>query len=256
MVIVLHGLGGSCESFYVLRMAAVAYAAGHSTLRLNMRGADNSGADTYHAGLTADVRGALASPELARYRDVLLVGFSLGANVSLRVAMLENDPRLRAVVAIHPPLDLEATCQFIDHPRRIVYRRFLLQGLQENYDAVHALRGGPIDRERAWRIRFIRDWDDQVTAQRWGFVDASDYYARASSGPRLGGLRIPSLIIAERRDPLIPASSLEPYLTTLRNRLTVRWTDRGGHVGYPARTHGSALSLEQQVLDWLRDHHG
>src|SRR5690606_37383931 len=54
LVIVVHGLGGDTGSRYVLRAARAADAAGLSYLRLNMRGADRSGEDLYHAGLTAD----------------------------------------------------------------------------------------------------------------------------------------------------------------------------------------------------------
>lgn len=62
------------------RAARVAEAAGLDSLRLNLRGADRMGEDGYHAGLTADLAAALASPELADYRSVGVLGFSLGGH--------------------------------------------------------------------------------------------------------------------------------------------------------------------------------
>src|SRR5262245_14552544 len=70
LVIILHGLGGSSESFYVRRAARAAAAAERSSLRLNCRGADRSGEDFHHAGLTEDIRAVLASPSLANYERI------------------------------------------------------------------------------------------------------------------------------------------------------------------------------------------
>jgi len=65
LVLLVHGLGGSAESAYLLRMARTVAAVGWSTLRLNLRGADLKGEDYYHAGLTSDLQSVLASSEVS-----------------------------------------------------------------------------------------------------------------------------------------------------------------------------------------------
>ena len=52
--------------------------------------ADGRGEDFYHAGLTVDLEAAIASPELARYQRILILGYSLGGHVVLRYAANPN----------------------------------------------------------------------------------------------------------------------------------------------------------------------
>src|SRR6185436_15956713 len=80
LLVLVHGLGGSSTSVYMLQGAEAAEAAGLSCLRVNLRGADRLGEDFYHAGLTADLHGAVASPEVARYRRIYVLGYSLGGH--------------------------------------------------------------------------------------------------------------------------------------------------------------------------------
>src|SRR5687767_10528357 len=61
LLLVVHGLGGSASSHYAVPPVVAAYGAKMSSLRLNLRGADLNGTDFYHAGLTADLRTAIAS---------------------------------------------------------------------------------------------------------------------------------------------------------------------------------------------------
>ena len=84
LLVLVHGLGGSASSPYLVTAAAAAARAGLATLRLDLRGSDRAGEDYYHAGLTADLVAALASPEAARFRRVLLAGYSLGGHLVLR----------------------------------------------------------------------------------------------------------------------------------------------------------------------------
>src|SRR5699024_5863954 len=122
--------------------------AGLSCLRVSLRGCDRSGEDFYHAGLTADLHAALASPELRPYRRLYLLGYSLGGHMALRLATEEADPRLAAAAALCAPLDLARSQQEIDAPRRAIYRRYLLENLKRIYAAVAARRPVPYPVER------------------------------------------------------------------------------------------------------------
>src|SRR5262249_52678239 len=106
LVLIIHGLGGSALAPYCAAGARAARQAGYASLRLSLRGADMSGEDLYHGGLTEDLRAALASPEAAAYRHVLLLGYSVGGHVALRATLDRIDPRVRAVAAVCAPLDL------------------------------------------------------------------------------------------------------------------------------------------------------
>ena len=86
--LVVHGLGSEIDAPYVVAAAQAAEARGLSCLRLYLRGADRKGEDFYHAGLTADLHAALASPTLASYDRVFVLGYSLGGHVTLRYAVV------------------------------------------------------------------------------------------------------------------------------------------------------------------------
>ncbi|MCL4837592.1 MAG: alpha/beta fold hydrolase [Thermoanaerobaculia bacterium] len=254
LLLLVHGLGGSVASPYLVAAASAAAGAGLATLRLDLRGADRAGEDYHHAGLTADLQAALASPELARFPHLLLAGFSLGGHLVLRYLTEEPEPRVRAGAAVCAPLDLAAGADAIDAPARWPYRRYLLNHLVEIYAAVAARRPVPVPVERARRVRRLREWDDLVVAPRFGFRDAADYYARASVGPLLGALRRPALLVAARRDPMVPAATLDAALARRPAALQVRWAERGGHVYFPAGLDlglPGPRGLEGQLLGWL-----
>nr|WP_240807352.1 alpha/beta fold hydrolase [Polyangium spumosum] len=255
LLVVVHGLGGDVRSHYVLTAASAAEAAGLASLRLNLRGSDRTGEDIYHAAITQDLHAALASAELARYARVLLLGYSLGGHIVLRAATEKGlDARVRAVAAVCPPLDLSVGARAIDEPGRLVYRRHVLAAIKEIYAEVAARKPVPLPIAEARRIATIRDWDEHIVAPRFGFRGADHYYGESSVAPRLTGIEVPSLVVAAEHDPMVPADTLRPVLSGARPPLEVRWIDRGGHVGFPARVDlgfPGPGGLEDQVVAWL-----
>src|SRR5262249_8976343 len=81
-LLLLHGLGGSDRSAYMIATGRHAYARGWHVLRMNMRGAGDGEAicpRLYNAGLDVDLLAAVR--EAARHTPRLAVaGFSLGGN--------------------------------------------------------------------------------------------------------------------------------------------------------------------------------
>ncbi|OYW03254.1 MAG: hypothetical protein B7X11_03405, partial [Acidobacteria bacterium 37-65-4] len=175
LLVVVHGMGGSQASFYAIRAARMARQMGFNCLRLNLRGADRSGEDYYHAGLTEDLDAALASPPLRSFETIAILGYSLGGHMALRYATLAPDPRVKAIAAVCAPLDLDRCCTAIDRPKMWLYRRYLLAGLNQIYARVAQRRPVPTPPEQARRIRTLRAWDDAVVAPRHGFASAEDY---------------------------------------------------------------------------------
>ncbi len=248
VVVTLHGLGGDIDSHYVRSLAMTAHRAGCACLRLNMRGADMSGDDYYHAGLTADLRAALASPALRRFRRIALLGYSIGGHLVLRLATEPGlDPRVVAVAAVCPPLDLGQAVTDIDHHLRWPYRRHVLGSLRAMVRAVDRRRPLPVPLSEVLRIGRFRAWDEALVAPRFGFRDASDYYQRMSVGRRLHHLAVPALVVGAHHDPMVPRRSIESALPRRATpKLEVRWLERAGHVGFPPD-----LEFERSTLAWL-----
>lgn len=255
LLVVVHGLGGSVQSGYMPLALAAAERAGMSCILLNVRGADRSGEDISHAGLTEDLQAVFQSPLLAAYRRIYLLGYSLGGHLALRYATEAPDPRLRGVVAVSSPLDLDAAAQAFDRSRWSVYRHHVLASLQAIYEARYRRRGGPLTPEEVRRIRRIREWDERVVAERFGFRGADDYYRRVSVSGCLGALQRRALYVGTHGDPMVPRDTVVGALQGAASCLDVRWATWGGHMGF-AKDFDLGLpgprGLEHQVLAWLR----
>jgi hypothetical protein len=254
LLVLVHGLGGSIDSHYMLEAVRAAEAAGIACLRVNIRGSDRTGEDIYHAALTEDLHAALASPEIARYRRIHLLGYSLGGHIVLYAATEDIDRRVRSVAAVCPVLDLHSASRAIDEPRRLPYRRHVLNAIKDVYAAVARRREAlPLPLAEALRIRTLREWDERIVVPRFGYDSVEHYYDEASVAPRLGRLEVPSLVVAARHDPMVPAHTLVPVLESAGPPLEARWIERGGHVGFPSVVDlgmPGAQSLEDQLVAW------
>ncbi len=256
IVVIVHGLGGSATSYYARRAALAASRAGMDSLRLNLRGADRSGADYYHAGLTDDLDAALRSPALAGYDTILLLAYSLGGNMMLRYLADRPAPRVRAAAAVCSPIDLKPGARAIDQPQGLFYRRHILRALKDIYRNVAERREVPLSIAEADRIDTIEQWDERVIAPRHGFAGAEDYWAKTSACHVLGDIETPTLFVAAERDPMVPIDTVRPWLQNA-TRLRRIVTPRGGHVGFPQKMDlglGSGGTVEDQILRWMLAH--
>jgi hypothetical protein len=254
LVVAVHGLGGSHRSHYMVELARDAHAQGLACLRVNLRGADRHGTDYYHAGLTADLVAVLDSPEVLAFRRVFVIGYSLGGHMALRHAAEGAHRHVAGVAAICPPIDLAAGVVEIDKPKGRIYRRNVLRGLKDIYQGVAARTAVPCEVREAELIDTIREWDERIVAPRHGFASADDYYAQTSVAPILHRIKVPTLVVATAKDPMVFAHVVRPLLEACDAVRTV-FLDRGGHVGFPRDTrlgHGDPGSVATQALRYLQ----
>ena len=259
LAVVVHGVGGSANSRYVIRAARALFSAGHHVVRLNLRGAGDGANDAtsmYHAGLSHDLRavvGALA--ELPKVCELVVVGFSLGGNVALKAAgeWGENAPsKLRGVASISAPLDLAAVSKSLERLQAWPYHKWIVEGLivqARAFAAAHPTHAR-FDPRALRGIRTVYEYDERVVAPMHGFPSANEYYARASSGPYLADIRVPTLLIHAEDDPLVPMSTVRAPLarlgsTSAARSVRTRITPHGGHVGWYA-----SLDEDGLVNNW------
>lgn len=254
LVVLIHGLTGCAESFYVLASARALLDRGFPVLRLNLRGAGPSAGtcrEQYHAGRTADLLKVFAAldPSLAR-NGIAAVGYSLGGSVLLKL-LGEAGVRapIRCAAAISPPADLAAAARRLLRLRNTLYHRYLLARMKEE---ALATRGG-LDGRRARALRAARtivEFDDGVIAPRYGFASAADYYARCSALAMIGHIRVPTLVIQARDDPWIPVRSFEEPSRQGNAQLRLVLSEHGGHVGF----HGAGSKTpwhDRLIADFL-----
>ena len=99
-------------------------------------------------------------------------------------------------------------------------------------------------------VRSIYEFDDQITAQQWGFSGADDYYRCSSSCYFLSKIRHPCKVIFAEDDPFIGKEAIQ---LAQNMPLEVFTTKYGGHMGFLGKTakeHNSHW-LDQQLFSWL-----
>ncbi len=259
LVILSHGLEGSVDAIYIRGMAATLHRAGWDVLAWNFRGCGgvpNRLMRSYHSGESADLR--LVIDHAARqYEKIALVGFSLGGNITLKyLGEAPAHPAVVAAVAISAPVDLAASARTLDeNPRNQLYLRRFLKTLKDK-TLEKARRFPDLGRMLAGQdgvaaVVTIREFDDRVTAPLHGFRDALDYWARASSLPLLGNIRIPALLLNARNDPLLTAESFPEPLAAPSPLLHLEAPDHGGHVGFVDFRRGLQPWHERRVAEFL-----
>jgi hypothetical protein len=89
-----------------------------------------------------------------------------------------------------------------------------------------------MDASRALRARTFFEFDDAATAPLHGFRDANDYYARSSSAPWVGRVRVPTLLVHADDDPFLPSGAVPRAAAAANPSISACFTARGGHVGF------------------------
>ncbi len=253
-LLIVHGLEGSSTSPYVQRTAAQALEAGFHVVRLNIRncgGTEHLGPTLYHSGLTTDVRSV--AEELID-RNLFLVGYSMGGNMVLKLAgeWGENPPsHVKAVCAVSPPVDLAACALRIAEPRNHIYETRFLRRLQQTLTQKQAALPVNYTLEHFKFIRTLIDFDNMYTAPAFGFRDAFDYYAHASSNRVLNAIRLPALVIHAQDDPFIPFSIFNHPAFGENPFVQLLAPAHGGHVAFISR-HRPRFWAQDKVLRFCK----
>jgi predicted alpha/beta-fold hydrolase len=233
---------------------------GVRAVRMNMRSAGagfGSARGIYHAGRTEDLRRVAEwMARRAPGSPIALVGFSLGANLVLKLAAeaaAEPLDCLDAVVAANPPLDLAACCRHLQRPENRVYDRHFVRTLKREVARLHRAfpELGPLTVARS---ATLFEFDDLYTSPRNGFAGAVDYYQRASAAPLIPQISIPGLVVHAADDPFIP---VEPFhQVRFPPSVALELLPSGGHLGYLGRSlwSGECRWLDMRLTAWLASH--
>jgi uncharacterized protein len=261
IVLMVHGLCGCAESQYIVRIARRLLTLGFRVARINLRGAGTGfglARGIYHAGRTEDVlKAAEQIASNAPGSPIVLLGFSLGGNLVLKLGAELGQSRawLDSIVAVNPPIELEACSTYLRSGFSRLYDRHFVRLLRQLIERLHVRFPdlGEVD----WRkIKSIYDFDDFYTAPRNGFSGAIDYYRRASAGPLIKEIARPGLVLTAADDPFIPVSSiLQVEFPSLLEREVAPY---GGHLGYVSRTRFGPNHhwLDARICHWLSNRLG
>ena len=258
LAILSHGLEGDSAAGYVRGMAAALNTAGWDALAWSFRGCGlepNRLLRFYHSGETGDL-GRVISHATPRYRQIALVGFSLGGNLTLKyLGELPIPPTVAAGVAISAPVDLAASARRLDQQRsnRVYLRRFL-KTLVAKVEAKARVFPGEIDTTGIRRIRSFQEFDDRYTARLHGFRDAADYWAKASARPYLPSVAVPTLLINARDDPFLAPECFPTPEAEASAYFFLEAPAHGGHVAFVDTLRRRGLNwLERRTVEFLTE---
>ena len=252
-VLLMHGLCGSHQSGYMVRLTSHLMSQGIRVFRLDHRGC-GAGAllakNPYHAGRTEDVASAVQMLErLCPGSPVSIAGFSLSGNLLLRYLGENPDDLplcLFRAVAVCPPIDLHRCAARLSatsmgqrydwYFTRLLISQIANSPLWKDHLPLAMVRQLP---------RRLYDFDELYTAPASGFESADDYYNQASSARVIDRIRVHTTILASEDDPVVCS---KPFLDlNLPTNVTLCLTKHGGHLGFIGR---SGVDPDRRWMDW------
>lgn len=255
-LILVHGLEGSSEAGYARSMTYAALEAGYATHRMNLRscgGTESLALSNYHSGQTSDVLYILRERRRVAKSPIFLAGFSLGGNVSLKLAGELGDAAqdlLAGVCAVSTPIDLASCATSLGKRENFIYANRFLARLKQKIRTRHRQAPEMYPVEDLKKVRTVYDFDDYYTARLFGFGTADNYYRTQSSNQYLEKIRVPTLVITAKDDPLVPFSVYDHPAFRENPCLKLIAADHGGHLGFIARRR-PRFWLDGVVLEWL-----
>jgi uncharacterized protein len=253
-IVFLHGLEGSANAGYIASFSQEALTRGFGVHRLNLRscGGTEELCDTmYHSGLTGDTRVVLEHVRARRLGPVFLAGFSLGGNVVLKLAgELGETDLLAGVCAISAPIDLAECVRCMGKRSNYLYARRFLTRLRSRVRRKSRLAPHLYSPVGLDQVKSIWEFDDRFTAPLFGFGSAANYYATQSAARYLNAIRVPTLVICAKDDPLVPFKIYNHPAFARNPALILLATRHGGHLGFLSR-HKPRFWIDGVALDWI-----
>lgn len=236
LVILLHGWEGSMNSLYLLRTGSHLLTKGYDIFRLNLR--DHG--DTHH--LNEELFHSCRLDEVVKAVKLILsqfsqnftaiVGFSLGGNFALRVAL--NAPMagipLHYAIAVCPVISPRAVLNAIESAPWF-YQHYFIHKWRHSLrrkQALHPHREYFTERELAGNLRELTK---NLVLRHTNFGTLENYLDGYSiAEDRLKNLAVPTTILTAEDDPLIPVE--EFHALTLSSSTELKISPHGGHCGF------------------------
>jgi uncharacterized protein len=237
LVILLHGWEGSSGSTYMLTTGSRLYQSGYDIFRLNLRDHGEShhlNEGVFHSARIEEVFSAVLNiASSAGGKPCHLVGFSLGGNFALRIALKLN-PRhagaLENIIAISPVLDPVKATAAIDGGF-FVYRDYFVKKWKRSLSRKQQLFPGRYDFSDIMKLKTCMAITERVIPRYTPFRDVFEYFRTYTlTGADFSRLAVPVTILAAEDDPVIP---VEDFRTLPANsRLNLIIERYGGHCGF------------------------
>jgi uncharacterized protein len=244
LIIVSHGLEGSNRQHYILGM--IDYwqknnMAGEQTdlLAWNLRGCgspENQTHKLYFAGCVNDLDDVVVWAEQKGYDEIVLIGYSLGGNITLRwLGEQGANAALRKIKAVctgSSTIDLYSTVKKLDRISNIFYRLYFIFNMKCRLKKKAKKFPGQVDLSNIHRVNSFQTYDEYCSAPLNGFATTEAMYSASSAIYVLDNIRVPCLMVQAKNDPFLSENSFPKEVAENNPHLTLEICQTGGHVGF------------------------
>lgn len=259
LALISHGLEGSMDRSYVLGMTRALLSSGWDVLTWNMRGCGdmpNRLMTWYHSGKSDDLKRIVQHACSMPYRQLSLVGFSVGGNITLKYLGEESrslPDKIRSAVVMSVPMDLEGSADVLAKPTNAMYMQYLLRPLRRRIREKNDRFPSIFDTQGLARITTFHEFDRRFTAPFHGFRSVQDYWRSSSSLNYLSSISLPTLALSALDDPFLSPSCFPHEIAKAHSFLYLETPKNGGHVGFWETLNLHTTWAETRAITFLKE---
>ncbi|CDS35490.1 Alpha [Echinococcus multilocularis] len=243
IVALLPGLAGCGCCHYIASIVKEINRCKYRCVVLNNRGGCRrklKTPQTYCAAHTSDVASVFDHIR-NRYPDapMVAVGISLGALLIFNYLADEPQDRnkpcpLTAAMCVCMPWDLLQTSDKLEKSLDwFLFNKPLIRGLRRLIMRNADVLSTKYDVPRILKSRSVREFDENLTVDMFGYTSVDEYYAHASPATKIDRVRIPILCLNAADDPFVPFHTLPMGAVNAAGcRVVLALTRHGGHIGF------------------------
>ena len=244
LVILTHGLEGNSDRPYIKEVVKHFTEKGWDALAWNCRscsGEINRQLRLYNHGEIGDIDTVVRHAiEKYGYKTVVLVGFSMGGNISLKYAAVKSyqgtlPKAVKKVIAFSSPLQMASSTAHLGEPSNWLYKHTFIKRLKKKAYLKALTHPDKID---LVKLQGLKRWEDYIrffAKDINGYQDENDFFEHGSAGKYIHLLKIPSLIIQAQNDPMLTPDCFPYALASTNENIFLETPKTGGHCGFTTR---------------------
>ncbi len=257
VVLLIHGLGGSENSKYMLRISRTLISLGYVAVRLNLRGCgpgQGLAKKPHYAGGSADL-----FPVMERIHQefkglpLQIVGFSLGGHILLKFLGelgANAPPFLVNSIAVCAAIEPADTVKLFGLPRNKLFQDYYLMDLVK-FVRINEKIFPDIKKTEFPDNLSLYLYDELYVAPNWGFKSADEYYDLCRASRFIPLIKSPCKILYTQDDPLVNYRIFDEL--KVPDSVQLKYTAHGGHMGFLGFTgEGWGIRwMDKTIINWL-----
>ena len=255
LVVLTHGLEGGSNRPYILGMAKMFSKKGYDVLAWNCRscsGELNHHLKMYNHGDTEDI-GLVVETAAKRkdYHEIVMVGFSMGGNMTLKYASLNRHPSVKKVVAFSAPLDMRTSSLILDKPSNWLYKKNFQSKMMPKLEQKAVLFPDKINIQN---VKKRKDWLFQLETFFCtinGYPSLDNFFYNGSALNFISKIEIPALIVQAQNDPISTPECTPIALAENHKFIYLEAPLNGGHCGFMEAGDREHSWAERRAVDFI-----